>query len=243
LDTPYTRATAHAAGWKWRIPLQHRISHGLVFSSQHMSDESAQAQLLERAGEPLDDEPRFIRFTTGARPEPWTKNCIAIGLSSGFLEPLESTSIDLIQKSVFRLLRLFPDKTMSEDLRAEFNREAMVDTLEVRDFLIMHYKLSHRTDSPFWDHCRKMEIPPELDRQLRLFEHHGVVQPRADALFGLGSWTSVMCGMGLVPRIHHPSVDRLSTEILKDRFSEMRRQLERAVEPLPTHAEFLAGLG
>ena len=196
---PYTRATARKAGWQWRIPLQHRGGNGIVYCSRYLSQDAAHDRLMSTLeGKPIS-EPRAIPFTTGARRKQWHRNCIAIGLSSGFLEPLESTSIHLIQRAVIRLLRMMPAGDVSERDIAEFNDQQLTDMIQVRDFLILHYKATERRDSPFWRQCATMDIPDSLTQKIELFRETGRVFRKNEELFVENSWIQVMLGQGIMP--------------------------------------------
>ena len=195
---PYTRSTAHPAGWQWRIPLQHRTGNGHVYSSAHMSDDDAERLLLDTLDAPPIAEPNRLRFTAGRRTKAWEANVIAVGLSSGFLEPLESTSIHLIQHGIQKLISLFPGRGISPIERDEYNRH-MVNSYEpVRDFLILHYHATGRT-GPFWDHLRHMELPDTLQHKIELFREHGRVFRYNEELFDVPSWIAVMLGQGIDP--------------------------------------------
>ena len=238
--TPYTRSTARTAGWQWRIPLQHRTGNGYVYSSEHISDDEAAATLLGNLeGRALAD-PRPLRFVTGKRRKFWNKNVVAIGLSSGFLEPLESTSIHLIQTSVARLISFLPDLTLSQTLIDRYNRQAAWEIERIRDFLILHYHATERTDTPFWNYCRTMSVPQELKDNMDLFRDSGRFYRESDELFALTSWVQVMLGQGITPRTYHPLVDTLSDAELDEFVGGIKTLMERCVAAMPLHADFIA---
>jgi tryptophan 7-halogenase len=236
---PYTRSIAHEAGWQWRIPLQHRVGNGLVYSSKYLTDDQAADRLLKNvAGEPRTD-PRVIRFRTGRRRKQWLKNCVAIGLSSGFLEPLESTSIHLIQRSVIRLLQLFPAQGVKDTDVQEFNRQADRELEYIRDFIILHYKVTQRDDSPFWRYCKAMEVPETLARRIALFQHSGRIFHEDVDLFHENSWAQVMLGQGMVPEQYHHIVDMMSQDELRAFLGGIKAAIDRTVVELPSHQAYL----
>lgn len=238
--TPYTRATAHRAGWQWRIPLQHRTGNGHVYCSQFVSDDEAAATLLSHLdGKPLAD-PRPIRFTPGMRKQSWNRNVVAIGLSSGFLEPLESTSIHLIQASIQRLIDYFPDQGFSPVDVAEFNRQTRFDYERVRDFVILHYKLNQREDSEFWKACAAMPVPDSLAAKMALYASHGRIERFNNELFTPDSWFQVMEGQNLVPERHHPLVDLQSEDSIADYLESVRQVIGKCVEVMPDHGAYVA---
>ncbi|MFL0357024.1 tryptophan halogenase family protein [Erythrobacter sp. GH1-10] len=242
LDTlvPYTRATAKPSGWQWRIPLQHRTGNGHVYCSGFISDEEAGQTLLAGLDtKPLTD-PRPIRFTTGRRERFWSHNCVAIGLSSGFLEPLESTSIHLIQSHVSRLIQLFPRGGGGSAERDEYNRRCAQEFEQIRDFLILHYKQTERDDSEFWNYCSHMDVPDSVSHKQELFASSGRVGRDADDLFREASWVQVMLGQGLTPASHDPMADSMSDAQLDEFLGNVRTVIEKAVHPLPSHEQFLA---
>ncbi|WP_026090982.1 tryptophan halogenase family protein [Sandarakinorhabdus sp. AAP62] len=238
--TPYTRATARPAGWQWRIPLQHRIGNGHVFSSAHMSEDEATAILMRNLdGEPLA-EPRTLAFQAGRRDRVWIGNCYALGLAAGFLEPLESTSIHLIQSGIARLLGLLPGEPAGMAvLAAEANREAAREMEWIRDFIILHYKANQRPD-PFWRAAAAMAVPPELAERMALFAATGRIRRDHDELFTDLAWSQVMIGQGLTPATHHPLADGLSAGDLGGFLGLIDRAISGAVTALPGHADFLA---
>lgn len=237
---PYTRSTAHGAGWQWRIPLQHRIGNGHVFSSRHMSEDEATHVLLGGLdGEPLA-EPRTIRFAAGKRKKTWNKNCVAIGLASGFLEPLESTSIHMIQAQIARLLSMFPDRRFAQVEIDEFNRLSDFDADRIRDFIILHYKQTAREDTPFWNYCRGMPIPESLQAKLTAYRTSGRVQRDNTELFSHTSWLQVMHGQGLRPCAYHPLADVLSDEDLAQFLGNTRGVIAKCVDSMPAHDAFIA---
>ncbi len=236
---PYTRSTAHAAGWQWRIPLQHRVGNGHVFSSKFMSEDEARSILLNNLdGKPLA-EPRLLKFVTGKRKKMWEKNCLAIGLSSGFMEPLESTSIHLVQSSIGRLMSFFPNKSFDQVDIDEFNRQADFEVEKIRDFLILHYHATERNDSEFWNYCRTMSIPPELTQKIEQFKKNGRIFRNNNEMFSDLSWLEVMYGQGIRPRSYNPLVDRMSHEEITQRLESVRRVIDKSVDYMPTHAQYI----
>ena len=238
--TPYTRATARTAGWQWRIPLQHRTGNGHVYSSAHISDEEAEAQLLASLdGAQLADTNK-LRFTTGKRRQIWNRNCVAVGLASGFLEPLESTSIHLIQSTIIRLVRLLPDRGFDPATIAEFNRQTDFEYARIRDFIILHYKATTRDDTPFWRQCRDMEVPDTLQRKIDLFAANGRIFREDDELFTEESWIQVFLGQGVIPRGYDPLVDIKPEAQVEEYLGNIQRVIARCVSLMPDHAEFVA---
>lgn len=237
---PYTRATARDAGWQWRIPLQHRMGNGHVFSSEYISEEQAAETLLTNLEGKAHAAPRLLRFVPGKRRKMWRRNCIAIGLSGGFLEPLESTSIFLIQAAIMKLIELFPDSTLPKPVIAEYNRsmDQMFD--EVRNFVILHYKQTARDDSEFWRYCRNMPVPDELNYRMRLFREHAVATHRGGELFIETNWIAVYLGQNLIPETYDPRVDCLKREEVSKTLAGIREHLVRAAEAMPAHSATIA---
>ena len=237
---PYTQANARPAGWQWRIPLQHRTGNGHVYCSEHMSEDEATALLLgSLEGEALG-EPRPIRFTSGVRRRLWSRNCVAIGLAAGFIEPLESTAIHLIQSGVSRLLALFPDRSFDPAISEEYNRKVRQEYEQVRDFLVLHYSATERRDTPFWRHCAALPAPEGLRRKLDLFRATGQIFREDEELFTEQSWLQVMVGQGVLPRRYHPAADELPQGQLEDFLGTIRSVIGTAVERMPTHESFIA---
>ena len=238
--TPYTRSTARGAGWQWRIPLQHRIGNGHVFASRFMSEDEATGMLLGNLdGAPLAD-PRTVKFAAGKRKQAWNKNCVSIGLSSGFLEPLESTSIHLIQMGIGHLLTYFPSAQFDAVDRDAYNRTMNQEYDWVRDFIILHYKATERTDSPFWNYCREMEVPQSLTDRMNLFRAHGRVNREGNELFTKVSWLQVMHGQRIHPTSYHPLTDLLEESEIDQYLQSIAGVIQACVKVMPTHAEFIA---
>ena len=238
--TPYTRSTARAAGWQWRIPLQHRTGNGYVYASSQIEDDAATATLLENLDGRALGEPRLLRFTAGRRRKMWSRNCVALGLASGFLEPLESTSIYLIQSGIARLIDMLPDRRMSLALQSRYNAEAAFELERIRDFLILHYHATARRDIEFWKYCANMAIPPELEEKIRLFRDSGRFYRHADEFFALTSWVQVMIGQGIVPAGYHPLVDAVPAQELAQLGESVRGVIAACVAAMPAHEEFIA---
>jgi tryptophan halogenase len=237
---PYTRAMAHDAGWQWRIPLQHRTGNGIVYCSRYLDHDAALERLLGNIeGEPLTP-PNKIRFQTGARRKQWHRNCIAIGLSGGFMEPLESTSIHLIQRAILRLVRMMPQGEISPRDIAEFNDQQFQDMEQIRDFLILHYKATDRRDSPFWRQCAAMDVPDSLAQKIELFRETARVFRRNEELFAENSWVQVMLGQGIEPRAWHPIAGKLNDDELDRLLGMIRQDVTRTVAGLPDHAAYVA---
>ncbi|MCZ8173527.1 MAG: tryptophan 7-halogenase [Brevundimonas sp.] len=240
--TPYTRSTARAAGWQWRIPLQHRIGNGHVYCSAFISDDEATATLLANLDAPAQADPRPLRFVTGRRRKFWDRNVLAVGLSSGFMEPLESTSIHLIQSTITRFLTVLPGGPVGDAVRDGFNRRAALEFERIRDFLILHYWANQRHGEPFWDHCRTMDIPDSLKARIEEFQAACVIQPSADELFTEVGWLQVMAGQGLEPGSWNPIADGLSEADLGRFLEGVERAAIDTVRPLPQHIDYLAAL-
>lgn len=238
--TPYTRSTAQEAGWTWRIPLQHRTGNGYVFSSAFTDVDRARETLLAAVDGTPEAEPRLLKFAAGRRLSSWTGNCVAVGLSSGFLEPLESTSIYLIQAAVENLARLLPGTPIDPALAAEYNRLMDVEYSRIRDFLILHYAVNRRDDAELWRYCREMPLPDSLVRRLALFRQRGHLEQYRNGLFTPVSWLAVMAGQGMVPEAYHPLTDNLPLERMFAEMEALRSRVRARAEALPDHAAFVA---
>ena len=236
---PYTRSIARAAGWQWRIPLQYRVGNGVVFSSSHWSDDEAINHLLGNVrGKPLTT-PRVIKFGAGQRRRHWHKNCVAVGLSSGFIEPLESTSIHLIQRSLIRLMQMFPYDGIRQPDVEEFNNQMNFEIDNIRDFIILHYHVTDRRDTAFWRQCRNMSIPDSLNHRIELFKQAGRVFKVPTELFGENSWIQVMLGQGLEPEQYHPIVNMMTEEELGKFLNGIQGSVDKLVGQLPEHQRFI----
>ena len=238
--TPFTRVTAMKAGWRWRIPLQHRTGNGYVYSSHFIDEERAREELLESLDEPLLAEPRLLRFQAGRRVSSWQRNCVALGLAGGFLEPLESTSIYLIQMAIMHLLPLFPAGRSDPRLVREFNRRMDLEYYRIRDFLILHYHLNSRDDGELWRYCRTMSVPESLTEKIELFRHCGYIEDYRDGLFNAPSWLSVFLGQGLKPEHHHPLANAAPLDRLNAELDELRLEIADRVDEMPKHSTFLS---
>jgi tryptophan halogenase len=236
---PFTRSIAHSAGWQWRIPLQHRNGNGIVFSSAFMDEATAVSHLMSSLSEPALAEPRRIAFTTGRRKKFWHNNCVAIGLSSGFLEPLESTSIMLIQNGIARLQCLFPDRAFETADIDAYNAEMTREYEEVRDFLILHYHVGQRYDSDFWRYCQSMVIPETLAARIALFESRGRISPERGEQFRTGNWLAVMWGQGLRPRQADPLALSIAHADLSRSLSDIRQVIAGCGDRMPPHDAFI----
>ncbi|GAB5379469.1 MAG: tryptophan 7-halogenase [Aliiglaciecola sp.] len=235
---PYTRSIANHAGWQWRIPLQHRMGNGIVYCSEYMSDDEAQRLLLSSAEGEKMTEPRTIKFVTGHRKKLWNKNCVALGLAGGFIEPLESTAIHIIQQGIMQLIKYFPTYGINDLEVAQYNDYMKTDYNEIRDFIVLHYHLTKRDDSPFWRYCRNMDIPESLKARMDLFKHTGRFVQRKDEVFS-DSWLQVMIGQGLIPQQHHPLADEMSEQELQEFLSQIESDIAAKVSTLPSHGEYL----
>jgi tryptophan halogenase len=243
--TPYTRATARPAGWQWRIPLQHRIGNGYIFSSNFLSQEDAQETLLANLDGAALAEPRLLRFSPGRRALSWRSNCVAIGLASGFLEPLESTSIYLIQAAVIDLINLMPTPRMAKDgidprLADEFNRLTVMQYERVRDFLVLHYTANRREGEPFWDYLRHMPIPDSLAHKLELFRARATAPNYQYGLFARDSWLSVLVGQGVMPERYDRLADTFDLDMVSARLEDFAGRIASGVAAMPSHADFIA---
>ena len=238
--TPYTRATAGHSGWRWRIPLQHRIGNGHVFSAAHIEHERALDELLQGLDGPPTAEPRTLRFEAGRREKLWEKNCVAIGLSGGFLEPLESTSIHLIQSGIFKLMGLFPDGGFDQAEIDQYNAFLVEEYERIRDFVILHYSATERDDSEFWNHCRTMEIPDSLAQKIELWTGKGRIFRAQYDLFTEDSWIAVMLGQRIFPQSHDPLVGMLEVEESKRFLASIRDVIHKTALAMPTHEQFIA---
>ncbi len=238
-DRPFTVSTARAGGWQWTIPLQHRTGNGYVYASRFLADDAARETLLGNLpGEPLA-EPRLLRFTTGRRRKAWNRNCVAVGLAGGFMEPLESTSIQLIQTALARLIEFFPDRGFDPQITEEYNRATADEFERIRDFLILHYCLTRRTDSELWRHCAAMELPDTLAHKIDLFRASGRVPLLAEESYQESSWVAIFLGNECHPRRYDPLVDRMDVALLEKGMAARRAAIARAADALPPHRAFV----
>ena len=237
---PYTIARAHSCGWSWQIPLRQSTGHGYVYSSQFGTEAEAKSRLFRQLRSPRTSAPRSIAFTNGRRTAIWEKNCLALGLAAGFVEPLEATAIQFIVRGMDLFLRLFPDRDCEPCLIKEYNRRMAANFAEVRDFIVLHYCTSQRDDSEFWRWCRSMPLPESLQERMELFKAHGLVSEGADDLFRPSSWQSVFEGMGVRPQKYSPRVDNLNYEDIARHLNDARKAIASMVKNLPSHEDFLS---
>ncbi|MGB6230780.1 MAG: tryptophan halogenase family protein [Litorimonas sp.] len=235
----YTISTAHRAGWQWRIPLQHRTGNGHVYCSAFETQAAATETLLANLDGAPTAEPRHLRFTTGMRRKVWDRNVVAIGLSAGFMEPLESTSLHLIQYGIMRLLAMLPDASMSPLLADEYNRATRAEYERIRDFLVLHYHATERDDSPFWDYCRTMPIPDSLSTKIEHFRRHGLIVSTADELFANPSWIAVYLGQGIAPERAPVLSEIRDGPPVSERLDQVRSAVVEAADAMPTHDAYL----
>jgi tryptophan halogenase len=236
---PYTQAIAHDFGWQWRIPLQHRVGNGLVYSSRFVSDDEAINTLMSNLeGKPIN-EPKSFKYKTGRRAKTWNKNCVAIGLAAGFLEPVESTSIHLAMSAILRLLKLFPQGDSKPTQIDEFNKQTSAEMDRTRNFIILHYHATQREDSAFWRYCKNMEIPAELAHRIALFRETGALPLEEKELFQTDSWTQVMLGQNIIPESYHPIVDMMKPEALNHFLESLKAKVRNEVNQMPSHQEFI----
>ncbi|UTF59869.1 tryptophan halogenase family protein [Gilvimarinus sp. DA14] len=237
--TPYTRTTAKAAGWQWRIPLQHRTGNGYVYASEFCQQDEAEATLLSGLDTTALTEPRRFQFVTGKRKKIWHKNCFALGLASGFLEPLESTSISLIQTGISKLLEFFPHQGINRADQNEVNRQHSHEFERIRDFLILHYKASKRSDTPFWQHCRQMAIPDTLAHKMDVFNSRGKVVMLEPEAFERDSWVTMYWGFNDLPQDYDRRADTLSDAQLAEQLEKMRTAVKQASSQPLSHEDFI----
>jgi tryptophan halogenase len=242
-NQPLTRSTARPAGWQWRIPLQHRTGNGYVYSSAHVSDDEAAATLLANLDAPALADPKPLRFLAGHRRKAWVKNVVAFGLASGFLEPLESTSIHLVQSGIARLMTLFPTRRFDAIEIDRFNALTVREYVDIRDFLVLHYMATERDDSAFWHYCRNIEPPEGLAYKLAMFRLNGRIFREQNELFTETSWLSVMVGQGIEAGGYHPAADILPDDETLRRLAHIREVVANAAGLLPTQPEFLQRQG
>ncbi len=236
---PFTKATARDSGWQWRIPLQHRTGNGHVYCSEFISDDEATAVLLDNLdGEPISD-PKLLRFVTGRRKKFWNRNVLALGLAAGFMEPLESTSLHLVQTGLARLITHFPDKRFNEADIKSFNDRTVLEYERVRDFLVLHYSATNRSDTPFWRHCQSIERPPHLRQKIEQFQGAGRVIEDGSDLFSEASWLAVMYGQGVVPQGYNPIIDKVDREKVRQVVEQIHQTILRSVDVMPTHQAFI----
>jgi len=236
---PYTRAIAHQNGWRWRIPLQRRVGNGFVYCTEFMSEDEARARFLAAIeGKPLFD-PRLLRFKAGMRNKSWNKNVIALGLASGFIEPLESTSIHFIKIAITRLIQNFPFGRVTDAVTDHFNRQSRREMEHVRDFIILHYAQTEREDSPFWRRCRAMELPASLAERIALFRDHGIAYQGNDELFRIDSWIMVMLGQGVWPRSYHQLARMMEPGQLQKALSDLKAGIAQQLSRLGDHQTFV----
>lgn len=238
-NVPFTRAQAHDAGWQWRIPLQHRVGNGIVYSSDYMSDEDAGSLLMSNLDGQALTQSRKLNFTAGMRARFWEKNCLAVGLSSGFLEPLESTSIHLIQSTITRLSLLFPNAHSNQVLAKQFNQQAKQEMEKIRDFIILHYYLNTKQDKPFWRYCASLELPDSLQHKIELYRQSAYIHHEHNDVFTEGSWLSVLVGQGLLPMSSMHMINTMDDTKLDEYMQNVKNQIATLCQKLPPHDVYM----
>lgn len=236
---PFTQSKAQKAGWIWRIPLQHRIGNGYVYPSKYISDEEAVDILSAQLEGEATGKPNFLRWKTGMRKKTWNKNCVAIGLSAGFIEPLESTGLHLIQSAIAKLMALFPHQGFNQIDIDTYNRQSKTELEYIRDFIVLHYKVTDRDDSEFWRHCQSMKVSDRLQEKMDLYEANGRIYREDNELFNETSWLSVMNGQGLVPSGYHPFVDALTEQDIDNRLKHIHKVIQKSVDVMPLQTDFI----
>ena len=236
---PYTVATAREAGWTWKIPLQNRTGNGYVYASRFCSDEEAINTLLKSVSGTLLNEPRIIPFTTGKRKKIWHNNCLTLGLASGFLEPLESTAIHLVYKTLVHFIKHFPDRDFDTDNEQRFNQLIDADYLEIRDFIILHYSTAGRDDTEFWRWCQTMPVPESLSEKIRLFKQRGLLDHTQGQFFSSDSWCSILEGMKIRPQKYHPLLDAFDSQSLATTLNKNVQDIQTAVLKMPNHHDYI----
>jgi len=237
---PYTQASARSAGWRWRIPLQHRAGNGYVYSSAYIGDTEALDDLLREVGEKTLAEPRYLRFLAGRRRLFWNRNCVALGLASGFLEPLESTSIHLVMSGLYKLLEHFPDRSFAPASIDSYNRELIQEIESIRDFIILHYCLTQRDDTPLWSYCRSMQLPDSLTTRIELYRQTGRIRPESRELFTDMSWFYIFEGLGVRPERYDPLLEAVSHEQLRALLGSLSQSIHALTQAAPTHDSYFA---
>lgn len=235
---PYTRAIAEKWGWQWRIALQHRVGNGIVYCSGHVGDDEARQTLLDSVEGEVIKNPWPVRFRPGRRLQCWNRNCVALGLAGSFIEPLESTTIHLIQRGITRLMQSFPH-LISQAGIDEYNTQMADELQHVRDFVVLHYHATERRDSAYWEYLANMTLPVTLQHRIELFRETGTVFHAAGELFAENSWIQVLMGQGIEPRQHHPTADTMSESELARFLGDIRANVERAVGQLPRHMDYI----
>lgn len=236
---PYTRAVAHKSGWQWQIPLQHRVGNGVVYCSRYMSDDAARHHLVSNINGQVLTEPRFIKYRTGRRRKVWNKNCVALGLASGFIEPLESTSIHLIMMGVTRLMQFFPFGGVQQSIVDHYNKLAEAELEKIRDFIVLHYHATQREDSPFWRYCKNMEVPRSLANRIDIFRDSAQAYQADGELFRVDSWTQVMFGQGIMPKQYHHMVRLMGENQLEQFLKSLQSSIFQSLAQLPAHSDFV----
>ena len=236
---PYTQAMANDFGWQWRIPLQSRVGNGIVYCSEFVSDDDALSTLMSNLESPTITETRVLKYNTGRRNNDWVKNCVAIGLSSGFLEPVESTAIHLVMRSILRLMEFFPHKEIMPSIVDEYNKQTKDYMEGIRDFIILHYKATEREDTPFWKYCKNMDIPDSLANKIQLYKESGVCVVNETELFSSGSWSQVLLGQRVIPDVYHRHVDDMTTIELRKFLKGIKNKVNENVSIMPSQQSFI----